>query len=151
MNKKAMVLGSFVLALGLLFAATPSLASAASKTVTKPAIKKVVKKTVMKKKSVSAIKGADEKEITNPTSRCLTPQVKGLHSKAIKQMETDIAKFGLEHDGEVKLYRDNIEMIWSAMSEPYCGFGKGTVNTVVKGFEKSVARSREKFLVAVKK
>lgn len=119
--------------------------AATKKTVTKKPVKKIVRMTV------SAIPGKDEKTIVNPKTRCLTVTIKTLHEKTVKQMTADIAKLGLGHDDAIKYYQSDIETIWSAMFEPYCGYGSRGVAAVANGFKKSASQARGRFLTATKK
>ena len=48
------------------------------------------KKKVVRYTTVSAIPGKDEKNFTDPTTRCLTPAMKSLHASTVSQMEKDI-------------------------------------------------------------
>ncbi len=149
MNKSVLVKGAATLtvAASLLGFALPNMASAAVKTpvaIKKPIIAKY-------RVSVSAIPGKDERNFADPTTRCLTPTMKNLHDKAVKQMESDITKAADTHDAAVQTYRQNIDIIWSAMSEPYCGYGSQGLTAVQNSFQKSVNRTRATFLAALKK
>ena len=115
------------------------------------------KKVVAKKKkqayyhiTVSAIPGKDEHDFTNPTSRCLTASMKSLDASAVSQMNADIAKYGAGHAAPVATYKMNLDILWSAMEQPYCGYGAYGMTAVSKSFEKSVERTRANFLAATK-
>ena len=147
MKQSVLVKGAAALTVvsSLLMAGMPAIAA-----VNKPV---VVKKPIVSKYrvSVSAIRGKDEKNFDDPTSRCLTATMKSLHDKALKQMEADLTKVGDGHDAAVQTYRQNIDIIWSAMNEPYCGYGSRGVTAVEHSFQKSVDRTRSIFLAVTKK
>ncbi len=128
----------------LAVSALPMSADAAVKKIKRPIVRKY-------RVSVSAIKGKDEKNFSDPTTRCLTPAMVTLHNKALKQMEADIEKAGSGHEAAIQKYRENLDIIWSAMSEPYCGYGSQGVTAVKSSFQKSVARTRDQFLASIKK
>jgi hypothetical protein len=116
-------------------------------------IKKTVKRVCYKgfcPASVSITKGADEKQFDNPVTRCLTPEIKALNDKSLKIMEADIKAHGGKDPAAEKLYRERLAITWSAMHEPYCGYGSNGVAAVKHSFDKSVAHARNDFLVAVK-
>lgn len=129
---------------------------ALSAMVLAPVAEAKAKKPVVKKKThyyhltVSAIPGADEHDFTNPTSRCLTAGMKTLNAQAVRQMNADIAKFGTGHPTAVADYREKIAIVWSAMEQPYCGYGAYGMTAVRHSFEKSVERIRQAFLDATK-
>ncbi len=112
---------------------------------------KVAKKKIHPKLSVSAVRGKDEKNFQNPTSRCLTKDMVALNNKAVKQMGANIAKAGEGHDAAVKRYNGKLTMVWSAMAEPYCGYGSRGKAAVKKSFIKSIERAHAEFIGAVKK
>jgi hypothetical protein len=114
--------------------------------------KKTATKTSRAKRvTVSSVPGKDEKEFSVSTSRCLTKDMKALHEAMIKRMEADIHKAGDGYDDAVTAYRSNINIIWSAMEEPYCGYGSRGMTAVKRSYQKSVERTRATFLAAVKK
>ncbi|HEU0051184.1 MAG TPA: hypothetical protein VFQ60_03970 [Patescibacteria group bacterium] len=125
---------------------------------TKAPVKKVaVKKTAVKKTTkkvshitVSAIPGKDEKKFSNPATRCLTAGMNSLHDKAVQQMQADIKKAGAGYESAAKSYEDDIATIWAAMFEPYCGYGSRGIAAVQHSFEKSVAKTRARFMAALK-
>jgi len=129
----------------------PSLAQAKTQTVKKKvAVTKSVKKPTYYRMSVSQIPGADEKSFSDTSSRCLTSSMKALHQQTVKQMEADIAKRGTGHEAAVQTYRDKIDIVWSAMEQPYCGFGSQGMTAVKHSYNKSVVRIRDAFLAATK-
>lgn len=65
-------------------------------------------------------------------------------------MKTDVAKLGTDHPAAVSTYKQNLEIVWSAMEEPYCGHGSQGITAVKKSFNKSVDRLRAAFLAQVK-
>ena len=128
-----------------------------TKVVAKTTVAAKTKKVVTKKKkqvyyhmTVSAIPGKDEHDFTNPVSRCQTPSMKSLDAKAVTQMNADIAKYGSGHAAAVSAYKMNLDILWSAMEQPYCGYGAYGMTAVTKSFEKSVERTRANFLAATK-
>ena len=104
-----------------------------------------------RKTSVSAIKGRDEKVFQNPVSRCLTPTMKKLNTQAAVQMKKDTGGVdGLEFAEAIKVYQQKLEIVWAAMSEPYCGYGSRGVKAVTSSFQKSISRARAEFLNTIK-
>ncbi len=127
-------------------------ASAATTSSKAPLVKKATKK---KKRhyyrmSVSAIPGKDEHiDFSDPTSRCLTVGMKALHAATVKKMDADIAA----HPGNASValtYKEKIGLVWSAMEQPYCGFGSRGLAAVTHSYEKSVERIRAEYLAGVK-
>lgn len=100
--------------------------------------------------SISAIPGKDEKNFDNPTSRCLTKEMVALNAKAAAQMEKDIAKV-TDHPAAIEKYKSMLDIVWSAMTEPYCGYGSRGISAVKKSFIKSIDRIRAEFLADLKK
>jgi hypothetical protein len=98
--------------------------------------------------SVSITAGADEKDFKNPDTRCLTAEMNKRHEDAIKQMETDVAKHGQGHEDAVKEYKEKIDILWSAMHEPYCGYGSQGMKAVKHSWDKTINNSRTAFLEA---
>ena len=101
-------------------------------------------------KNKKAIQGKDERNFAHPTSRCLTKSMIARNAAVVKQMEKDIKQFG-GHVAAAKIYREKLALVWSAMSEPYCGYGSRGIRAVQKSFMKSVERIRVEFLQHVKK
>ncbi len=98
-------------------------------------------------KSVSAIKGKDEKVFADSTSRCNTPEMRKLHASNVKLMNDDITKFGVKAGEQaVKDYQWKMDIIWDAMTEPYCGYGSRGVSAAKKSYQKSIARARSSFM-----
>lgn len=112
-------------------------------------VKKVVKKKTYRM-SISAIPGKDEKNFENPTSRCTTATMKSLFANAMSQMKKDVAKSGSGHDSANETYKVKLETVWSAMEEPYCGYGSLGMTAVKKSFLKSIDRTRAEYLASVK-
>ena len=100
--------------------------------------------------SPSAIPGKDEKNFSNPTTRCMTASIKALHTQTVNQMNEDIAKYGAGHAAAVNRYKLNVEILWAAMQQPYCGYGAYGLTAVQKGFVKTVSHVRSSFLASVK-
>lgn len=76
--------------------------------------------------------------------------MKALDAEAVKQMQGDIQKFGTGHDKAVQAYKMNLQILWSAMEQPYCGYGAYGLTAVKKSFGKSVDHVRTEFMSAVK-
>ncbi len=115
------------------------------------------KKVIPKKKttyhiaiSVSAIPAADERDFANAKSRCLTRFMKNKQAVAVKQMNADVTKYGQDHDAAVTIYKQKLDLLWSAMEQPYCGYGGYGMQAVQHSYDKSVERIRAEFLVAAK-
>lgn len=100
--------------------------------------------------TVSAIPGKDEKEFDDPTSRCLTKEMVALNAKAVAQMGKDVAKV-TDHPAAIDTYKMKLDIVWSAMAEPYCGYGSKGIVAVKKSFIKSIDRIRAEFLAGLKK
>ncbi|MSR85427.1 hypothetical protein EXS71_03285 [Candidatus Uhrbacteria bacterium] len=84
-------------------------------------------------------------------TRCLTPAMKSLHAQTVKQMEKDMAQVdAVVYAKAIETYQKKLSMIWSAMSEPYCGYGSRGMTAVKSSFNKSVNRMRAEFLAVTK-
>ena len=114
------------------------------------ATKKVTRKKHYYHISVSAIPAGDEKNFSNPVTRCLTPLMKGKQATAVKQMNGDVASHGKGHDAAVALYKEKLDILWSAMEQPYCGYGGYGMQAVEHSYDKSVERVRAEFLASAK-
>jgi hypothetical protein len=97
-------------------------------------------------RSVSAIRGKDEANFADPTSRCNTAAMQSVNKQAVNQMLADIKGRHAESSEAAKLYAYKLDIIWDAMLQPYCGYGSRGMTAVKKSFDKSVARSRAAFL-----
>ena len=97
---------------------------------------------------VSITPGADERLFDNPDTRCLTAEMKQRHEDALKQMGKDIEKHGQGHEDAVKEYKEKIDILWSAMHEPYCGYGSQGMKAVKHSWDKTINNSRTAFLEA---
>lgn len=123
----------------------PAEAFAATKKVAQTKVAKT-KKTI----TVSAIPGADEKNFDDTATRCLTKEMKTLHAKTLAQLEVDAKKKGEGHAAALTTYKDKIDTVWSAMEQPYCGFGSRGMVAVKHSYLKSIERIRAEFLAAAK-
>lgn len=87
------------------------------------------------------------------SSKCLTADVLSTHAANVKQMEKDIAPYADmdEYQKAVQDYRDGMDVAWSAMLDPYCGFGAYGNKSAKKSYNKTVIRTRDAFLAQVKK
>lgn len=108
------------------------------------------KKTATYKISISAIPGADEKSFDDATTRCLTKDMKATHAKTVSRMEADIKARGEGHTESVSTYKEKIDLVWSAMEQPYCGYGSRGMEAVKHSYTKSIERIRAEFLAATK-
>lgn len=108
---------------------------------------KVVQKKVVRKSALTSPAPADPKKAP---SKCLGNGIRAIYNAAVKQMEKDIAKDGTGNDEAVKRYRGNLQLVWEAMNEPYCGYGSRGVSAVTKSFNKTINRTRTEFLKATK-
>lgn len=111
------------------------------------------KKAVATKKTSTYKIAVSESDNTIPAdiaSRCLTAGMKSLHAGTVKTMEADIAKRGQGHSAAIETYREKIDIVWSAMEQPYCGFGSMGMTAVKHSYNKSVDRIRAAFLAATK-
>ncbi|MDD5726247.1 MAG: hypothetical protein PHC53_02430 [Patescibacteria group bacterium] len=97
---------------------------------------------------VSITPGADEKDYANPTTRCLTAEMKKRHDQVVAQMNKDIAKYQ-GRDSAIKTYQKDIDILWSAMHEPYCGYGSYGMTAVKHSWDKTISHVRTEFLEAV--
>ncbi len=121
---------------------------AATTVTTKTPVKKVVvpaKKVVVKK-----VVKADEKMFAEAPTRCLTPTMKSLYAQALKQMALDVQKTKPGYQEAIANYKKDLETVWSAMFEPYCGYGSNRLVAVQKSFQKSVIKTRARFQNALK-
>ncbi len=95
-------------------------------------------------------------DLKNPVSRCDTPAMRTLHIQHLRQADHDAAKAGVttsttSGEGEaLRSYQQGLALAWSAMEEPYCGYGAFGLSAARKSYEKSVGRIRQKFLDKVK-
>lgn len=129
----------------------PAHAAVKQMSVKQTIIKKKTQKPSRRRVSISAKPGADEKKFKNATSRCLTRPMKALHQQALRQMQRDVETFGAGHPTASEQYKTKLATVWSAMEQPYCGFGSRGVSAVKKSFLKSINRIRAEFLAEVKR
>jgi len=99
--------------------------------------------------AVSITKGADEKNFSNPVTRCLTKEITGMYEKAVSQMNADIKEHG-DHPVEAEDYKRRLDITWDAMHEPYCGYGSYGLAAVKHSFDKSVTHARTEYLAEAK-
>ncbi|HVM90885.1 MAG TPA: hypothetical protein VMU11_03245 [Verrucomicrobiae bacterium] len=102
-------------------------------------------------RSVSAIPAADEKNFSNPVTRCNTAAMQALDKKVVNQMLADIKAAHAEDTQAAKNYQYKLDLLWDAMLQPYCGYGGYGMTAVTKSFNKTVTRARAAFLAAAKK
>jgi hypothetical protein len=97
-------------------------------------------------RSVSSIRGADEKNFADPETRCNTAEMQALNKQAINQMLADVKQRNAEGSQAAKTYQTKLDLIWTAMLQPYCGYGSNGIRAVRKSFAKSVNRARAAFM-----
>jgi hypothetical protein len=145
--------------MGVLLMGSPVTVSAATPVKKVAVVKKkkvVTKKKVISKKQVVQPAAKDLahavriQELADSTSKCNTPQMRKQHEMIKDKMEKDIEHAGSGHADAAKIYREKIALVWSAMEEPYCGFGSQGMSAVKHSYNKSVTRIRQEFLDAVK-
>jgi|GEM_PF-1555607 len=131
----------------------PQAASAAVKKAPVAVKKAPVKKAPVKKTytiSVSKAPVTGDKELDDSKTRCLTKEIKAMHVKTVSRMEADLTKKGVGFEKAVGTYKEKIDIVWSAMEQPYCGFGSQGLSAVKHSYNKSVERIRAEFLAAKK-
>jgi hypothetical protein len=102
-------------------------------------------------RSVSAIPAADERNFSNPVTRCNTPVMQALDKEAVNQMLVDIKTSHAENSQAAKNYQRKLDLVWEAMLQPYCGYGGYGMKAVSRSFNKSITRARAAFLAAAKR
>jgi len=101
-------------------------------------------------RSVSAIPAKDEKNFSDPVTRCNTAAMQALDKKAVNQMLADIKAAHADNSTAAKNYQYKLDLIWDAMLQPYCGYGGYGMTAVTKSFNKSITRARSAFLTEAK-
>lgn len=89
---------------------------------------------------------------TEPVTKCITAKSKAANDTAIARLEKDVAPY-LKNDADVaaiKAYRDALTVAWSALEQPYCGYGAEGAASAIKSFGKSADRARTAFLDSIK-
>lgn len=99
----------------------------------------------------------DEKvDPTSTASRCTTAAFQKMHADAEAQAQKELAKLKGAGTSEqaltsaFKTYEQDLEMAWSAMQEPYCGFGAFGATAAKKSYQKTLTRAHTNFLARVK-
>ncbi|MEO5927052.1 MAG: hypothetical protein ABIO72_00070 [Patescibacteria group bacterium] len=87
-----------------------------------------------------------------PTTKCITATSKTKRVAAVDRLEKDVAPYAKNEKSAaaVQAYRDTLEVAWSALEQPYCGYGKEGPASAIKSFGKSADRARLAFLDSVK-
>lgn len=95
-------------------------------------------------------------EIKQSISKCLTPVMRTLRQKVVTQFQKD----GVAHSvstttaGELgdayRVYLSDVDVMWAAMYEPYCGYGSHGMTAIRRSYEKNAVRVREQFLRTAK-
>jgi len=123
-------------------------------TKTKAVKKRLVTTRQVKPKTVriATLKLEPSEVADEPISKCLVQTIKDLHTKAQKQFDLDVAKYGKDRAGAVDRYRYRLDISWEAMNDPYCGYGQKTgLGDEIHSFKKSTERARGDFLAAAKR
>ena len=99
--------------------------------------------------------GDEKQEIVNPTTRCVTTATKKLRisylNRAFKDAETTGAMTTPEGLELFEAYLEKLDRSWGAMTEPYCGFGAFGAKAAINSYDKTITRTRNEFLAAMKK
>lgn len=87
-----------------------------------------------------------------PVSKCLTAASESMRANGLTRLKQDIAPYLADQKNSVAIqaYQDALTVAWSAMHEPYCGYGKEGAKSAIKSFGKSIDRARIAFLESVK-
>lgn len=87
-----------------------------------------------------------------PATLCITAQTNAMHAAAVAQMEKDIAPYAGKTGAiaAIQMYQQELDNAWSALLQPYCGYGPYGTASAVKSYGKSVERARSAFLTASK-
>jgi hypothetical protein len=89
---------------------------------------------------------------TEPVTKCITAKSKAANDTAVARLEKDVAPY-LKTDADaaaIKAYRDALTVAWSALEQPYCGYGAEGAASAIKSFGKSADRARTAFLDSIK-
>jgi hypothetical protein len=87
-----------------------------------------------------------------PETLCVTAKTQDMHVAAEARLKKDIAPYTSSTGAlaAITLYRQELDNAWSAMLQPYCGFGKYGTASAVKSYQKSIDRARSAFISADK-
>lgn len=89
---------------------------------------------------------------TTPTTKCVTPTTIAMRDAAVAQLEKDVAPYKEKTAtaGAISLYRQELQLAWEAMEQPYCGYGSYGAKSAVHSYSKTVSRARSEFVTAAK-
>lgn len=94
---------------------------------------------------------------TNAASRCVSSEFQKAHAAALANAKKEYE--GMKAQGKVESaildrayakYQQDLATGWSAMQEPYCGFGAFGVTAALKSFRKTIADAQKQFRENVK-
>lgn len=92
--------------------------------------------------------------IEDPTTRCVTKATEAAQMENLKRASKDGETFNVATStpgvlGDAyRQYMDNLDIVWGAMEEPYCGFGAFGLGAAVKSYNKSISHVRTEFLAS---
>jgi len=128
-----------------------------AKTATK-IVKKNVKTTYAAHLYIKGKVYKDEKvAFENPVSRCNTASMRALHAQMVARAGKDMAGLDVSPSSTspfvapAKTYLEGLTVLWSAMEEPYCGYGAFGTSAARHSYEKNANRLQTNFLHDVKK
>ncbi|MEI7512266.1 MAG: peptidoglycan-binding domain-containing protein [Candidatus Uhrbacteria bacterium] len=87
-----------------------------------------------------------------PVTKCVTAATRASRAGYQVRLEKDITPYlqNAKAASAIKKYRDNLDIAWEAMEEPYCGFGSYGPKSAIHSYSKNVERERGTFVAAVK-
>lgn len=91
-----------------------------------------------------------------PASLCITAETQKMHAGTVAQYEKDIAPYKDNPAAQeaIAAYKEKIDAAWSALEQPYCGYGgyagKGAMTSTIKSYNKTVVRAVSAFQEAIK-
>ncbi len=90
---------------------------------------------------------------TTPTTHCVTAATKALEASAQAQLAKDIAPYASSTAlvSAIAAYRQGLDTAWSALEQPYCGYGSYGSASAVHSYDKTVTRARDAFLALARK
>jgi hypothetical protein len=91
---------------------------------------------------------AATQKLASATTSCVTAATIHLHEAAMVQLNKDIAPYAenKEMQDAIKAYSSIVDISWTAMQDPYCGFGTYGAASGIHSFNKTVSQAREAFL-----
>lgn len=88
-----------------------------------------------------------------PASLCITAETQKMHAGTVATYEKDIAAYkdNAAAQAAIAAYKEKVDAAWSALEQPYCGYGSPTaIAATKKSYNKTVVRARSTFQEAVK-